>query len=110
MYAWHILGSQISLKAIFLSKIWNMNVPLSWVKIYSYCKFLGFSSAILQNKFLAIKFMTKIGQHKTSGNYFQKVKSLESGECWPKLYKTMLNWKLRMLTHLSLKIVTHIFG
>ena len=35
--------------------------------------------------------MTKIGQKKTSGNCFQKLKNLESSECWPKLYKTMLN-------------------
>ena len=54
--------------------------------------------------------MTKIGQKKTSGNCFQKLKNLESSECWPKLYNSMLNWKLLMLTHLSMKIVTHIFG
>ena len=81
-----------------------------WGKIFSNCKFLGFSSVIPQNKFLVVKFMTKIGQKKTSGNCFQKLKNLESSECWPKLYKTMLNWKLLMLTHLSMKIVTHIFG
>ena len=69
------------------------------VKIFSNCKFLGFHSVKSQNKFLAIKFMTKIGQHKTSGNSFQKLKSLESSECWPKLYKTLWNWKLLMLTH-----------
>ena len=54
--------------------------------------------------------MTKIEQRKTSGNCFQKLKNVESSECWPKLYKTMLNWKLLMLTHLSMKIVTHNFG
>ena len=54
--------------------------------------------------------MTKIGQKKTSGNCFQKLKNLESSECWPKLYKTILNWKLFLLTHLSMNIVTHIFG
>ena len=103
-------GSQISFESYFLCNIWNMNFPFLWVKIFSNSKFLGFSSIIPQNKFLAVKFMTKIGQRKTSGNYFQKLKSLESSECWPKLYKTMLNWKLLMLTHLSMKIVTHIFG
>ena len=102
-------GLKFHLKTIFLSKICNMNFPFLWVKIFSNCKFLGFSSVISQNKFLAVKFMTKIGQHKTTGNYFQKLKSLESSECWPKLYKTLLNWKLLMLTHLSMKIVTHIF-
>ena len=54
--------------------------------------------------------MTKIGQKKTSGNCFQKLKNVESSECCPKLYKTMLNWKLLMLTNLSMKIVTHILG
>ena len=85
------LGSQISLESFFLSKIWNINFPFLLVKIFSNGKFLGFSLVIPQNKFLAIKFMTNIGQHKTSGNYFQKLKSLESSECWTKLYKTMLN-------------------
>ena len=54
--------------------------------------------------FPVVKFMTKIGQKKTSGNCFQKLKNVESSECWPKLYKTMLNWKLLMLTHLSMKL------
>ena len=54
--------------------------------------------------------MTKIGQHKTFWNNFKKIKRLDSGECWPKLYKTLVNWKLLILTHLSMKIVTHILG
>ena len=65
---------------------------------------------IPQNKFLVVKLMTKIGQKKTYGNCFQKLKNLESSECWPKLYKTMLNWKLLMPTHLPMKIVRNIFG
>ena len=79
-------------------------------KVFSDYKLLGFSSVISQNKFLSVKFMTKIGQHKTTGNYFQKLKSLESSECWPKLFKTLLNWKLLMLIHLSMKIIIHYFG
>ena len=39
-----------------------------------------------------------------------EIKNLESSESWPKLYKTMLNWKLLILTYLSMTIVTHIFG
>ena len=87
-----------------------MSIPFLEVKIFNNCKFRGFNSVIAQNNFLAIKFMTKIGQHNTSGNYFQKLKSLESNECCPKSNKTLLNWKLLMLTHISMKIVSHIFG
>ena len=42
---------------------------------------------------------------KIYGNYFPKLKSLEYSECWPKLYKTLLNWKLLIPTHLFMKIV-----
>ena len=48
-------------ESFFFSKIWNINFPFLWVKIFSNCKFLGFSSVIAQNKFLAVKCMTKIG-------------------------------------------------
>ena len=103
-------GLKLHLKAIFVSKICNMDFPFWGVKGFSNCKFLRFSYVIAQNKFLAVKFMTKTKQHKTSRNHFQKLKILKSSECWPKLYKTLLNWKLLMLTHLSMKIVTYIFG
>ena len=76
-YACHFLGSQTSLEGHFLSKICHMNFPFFGVKIFSNCKFLEFSSLIPQNKFLAVKFMTKIGQQKTSENCFQKLKNLE---------------------------------
>ena len=102
-------GLKIPFKAIFCLKF-ATRISHFWDKIFSNCKFLGFSSVIPQNKFLVVKFTTKIGQKNTSGNCFQKLKNLESTECWPKVYKTMLNWKLLMLTHLSMNIVTHIFG
>ena len=60
-YACHILGSQTSLEIHFLSKIFYMNFPFLG-KIFSNYKFLGFSSIVPQNKFLVIKFMTKIRQ------------------------------------------------
>ena len=111
-YACHVLGSQVSPESHFLSKIWSMNFPFLWVKIFSNCKFLGFSSVIPQNKFLAVKFMTKIGQHKTAGNYFQKLKSLESSECWPKPGPKLYIVKLQTAyaDPSSYEIVTHIFG
>ena len=84
----------------FLSKICNISFPFLGIKIFSDCKFLGLNSVIAQNKFLAIKFMAKIGQQKTSGNYLKKLKSLESYECWPKLNKILLNWKLKIVSYI----------
>ena len=104
------LGFQTSLESHFLSNICNMNFPFLGVKIFSNCRFLGFGSLIPQNKFLVIKFMTKIGPEKTYGNCFQKLKNLECNECCYKLYKTIMNCKLLMLTHFSIKIVTFILG
>ena len=77
-----LFGSQTPLESHFLSKICDLDFPF-WGEIFSNCKFLGFSSVILQNKFLVVKFITKIGEQKTSSNCYQKLKELGSGECWP---------------------------